>query len=74
MLFRSHFHISDGKKGRHAHLIPGDGDIDFKTFFNKVKEIPYDGFLTIEIYTYAHDQDKAAKMSKENFDRLLGGQ
>lgn len=72
--FIHHFHISDGKKGRHAHLIPGDGDINFGTFFNKVKEIGYSGFLTIELYTYSHDPDKAAKISKEKFDRLLGGQ
>lgn len=70
----NHFHISDGKKGRYDHLIPGDGDINFKAFFNKVREIRYSGFLTVELYTYAHDPDKAAKISKEKFDRLLGGQ
>lgn len=69
--FIYHFHISDGKKGRHAHLIPGDGDIDFKAFFRKVREMKYTGFLTVELYTYAHDPDKAARVSKERFDQFL---
>jgi sugar phosphate isomerase/epimerase len=56
-----HTHISDCKNNVHFHLIPGLGEIDFKTVLSSLKKINYDGFLTAELYTYSEEPERAAK-------------
>ena len=54
-----HTHISDCKDSVHYHLIPGHGEIDFCEIHSNLKKINYNGFLTAELYTYAHKPEEA---------------
>ena len=47
-------HIEDILGTKHYHLIPGEGDMDLASYLNTLAEIDYQGFLTVELYTYAH--------------------
>jgi sugar phosphate isomerase/epimerase len=63
-------HLEDivgGRRGKHYHRIPGEGDIDFATVFEALDAIGYDGFATLELYTYPDEPDRAAR---EAFDAL----
>jgi len=53
-------HIEDIKDRRHFHLIPGLGDIDFDSFIRALKDIDYDHYLTVELYTYSEAPAEAA--------------
>ena len=57
-------HLEDivgGQRGKHYHRIPSEGDIDFQAVFDALDDIGYDGFATLELYTYPHTPDKAAQ-------------
>jgi len=54
-------HIEDIKARRHFHLIPGEGDINFKKIKSYLDEIRYDKFLTLELYTYSNNPSSAGK-------------
>jgi sugar phosphate isomerase/epimerase len=61
-----HFHLEDIAATRvHHHLIPGEGAIDFQATFRAIKEIGYDGWITIELYPYVDDPDVAARTAME---------
>ncbi len=66
-----HTHISDCKNSKHYHLIPGLGDIDFKSIIKALREINYDGFLTAELYTYSNIPEDAAKRTITYLRRLV---
>jgi sugar phosphate isomerase/epimerase len=67
-----HFHLEDIAATRiHHHLIPGEGAIDFKATLAAVREIGYDGWLTIELYPYVDDPDLAARTAFERVSALL---
>jgi fructoselysine 3-epimerase len=66
-----HTHIEDIRNGKHYHLIPGLGDVDFKAIFNALRAHSYDGFVTVELYTYPHMPEEAAKRSFEYLQSLL---
>jgi sugar phosphate isomerase/epimerase len=64
-----HFHLEDIAANRvHQHLIPGRGAIDFQSTLQAIREIGYDGWLTVELYPYLEDPDGAAR---EAFEYLL---
>lgn len=60
-----HFHLADIENRVHYHLIPGQGSIDFKRVFASMKEIGYDGFVTVELYPYKQNPSEAATKSLE---------
>lgn len=60
-----HFHMADIKDRVHYHLIPGLGAIDFQAVFKSIKEISYDGYITVELYPYKENPLEAAKTSFE---------
>jgi fructoselysine 3-epimerase len=72
-------HIEDIQGLKHYHLIPGEGDLDFKEIIEALKDINYSRFLTVELYTYIDDPDKAAissiaylkKIEKELSEKCL---
>lgn len=53
--------IAGGRRGKHYHLIPGEGDLDFESVFEALDDIGYDGFATMELYTYPDAPDRAAE-------------
>ena len=55
-----HTHISDCKNKIHYHLLPGEGEIDFKKLYDSLNYISYSGFLTAELYTYYEFPEDAA--------------
>ncbi|RDZ62402.1 sugar phosphate isomerase/epimerase [Haloferax sp. Atlit-12N] len=57
--------IKGGRGGKHYHLIPGEGDLDFGPVFGALDDIGYDGFATFELYTYPDDPDDAARRARD---------
>jgi sugar phosphate isomerase/epimerase len=62
-----HFHLADIAGRVHNHLIPGMGSIDFRSVFDAMDDIGYDGFVTVELYPY---QDNPVQAAKEAYDYL----
>lgn len=61
-------HLEDivgGRRGKHYHRVPGEGDIDFDAIFQALDDIGYDGFGTLELYTYPDTPDQAAQQALE---------
>jgi len=46
--FIVHTHAKDGKADEHQEVPLGDGDVDFPEYLCVLREVGYDGFLTIE--------------------------
>jgi sugar phosphate isomerase/epimerase len=51
-------------------LIPGLGAIDFQNVFQAIKEIDYNGYITVELYPYKDNPMDAAKKSFEYLQSL----
>ena len=67
-----HFHLEDIAATRvHHHLIPGDGAIDFAAALKAIRNIGYQGWVTIELYPYVEDPDGAARRAFEHVTRTL---
>lgn len=61
-----HIHLEDIAATRvHAHLIPGEGAIDFASTLRAVRQIGYNGWVTVELYPYVADPDTAARTARE---------
>jgi sugar phosphate isomerase/epimerase len=59
-----HFHLEDIAATRvHQHLIPGEGAIDFAAALRAVRDIGYDGWVTVELYPYVDNPDEAASLA-----------
>jgi sugar phosphate isomerase/epimerase len=67
-----HFHLEDIAATRvHHHLVPGEGAIDFAATFRAIRQIGYDGWVTIELYPYVDDPDAAARTALERVRAIL---
>jgi sugar phosphate isomerase/epimerase len=67
-----HFHLEDIARTRvHHHLVPGEGAIDFAGTLQAIREIGYEGWITIELYPYTEDPDAAARLSWDRVNALL---
>lgn len=64
-----HMHIEDIKDGRHHHLIPGTGDMDFESMLGAF-DGHYRGFYTVELYTYPEAPFDAARRAIEYLRKL----
>lgn len=65
-------HLEDivgGIRGKHYHRIPGEGDLDFAAMFDALDDIGYDGFATLELYTYPDDPDGAAAAAMDALEQ-----
>jgi len=68
-----HFHLEDIAATRvHHHLIPGEGAIDFASTLQAIREIGYQGWVTIELYPYVDDPDVAARTALQRVRAILG--
>lgn len=57
-----HMHIEDIAADRsHNHLIPGLGAIDFEAVFKKVALLGYRGDISLELYPYTDQPEKAGR-------------
>jgi sugar phosphate isomerase/epimerase len=61
-----HVHLEDIAATRvHHHLIPGEGAIDFGSTLKALKDVGYDGWVTVELYTCHEAPDDAARTARE---------
>ena len=59
-----HFHIDDNMGITDDHMVPGQGKMCYDIFMRKLKEINYQGVLTVELgFQYTVDPDAAVKQS-----------
>ncbi len=66
-----HYHIEDIAASReHAHLIPGQGAIDLAATLNAIRQTDYDGWITVELYPYIDDPDRAGREAKQHLESL----
>ncbi|NLI80495.1 MAG: sugar phosphate isomerase/epimerase [Deltaproteobacteria bacterium] len=56
-----HVHLEDIRGRKHYHLIPGTGDMDLLDLIRMLRRRGFEGFLTLELYTYPHRADDAAR-------------
>jgi sugar phosphate isomerase/epimerase len=67
-----HFHLEDIAGNRvHHHLIPGEGAIEFAAVFRAIRQISYEGWITIELYPYIDNPDEAARTALERIRAIL---
>ncbi len=63
--------IPGGVDGTHYHTVPGEGDIDFGPVFDALDDVGYDGFVTLELYTYPDRPDEVARESLRHLRQFL---
>jgi len=67
-----HIHIDDNTGDSDAHMIPGEGNIDFAPFVSALDEIGYRGFVSSELgFQYTLDPDNAARKTRTALSELL---
>jgi protein FrlC len=67
-----HIHIDDNDGQRDQHLVPGEGSLEFQSFFKALLEEHYDGFLGVELgWDYTLDPDTAVVKTIEHLNRFL---
>lgn len=66
-----HIHIEDIRAKKHYHLVPGTGDMDFSGLFGFLDAQDYKGFATVELYTYPHEPEEAARQSLDYLKSCL---
>jgi len=65
-----HMHFEDIKDRVHNHLLPGDGDIDFGKIVKLLSGNSYEGYCSVELYTYDVKPAEAALYSLNYFKRF----
>ncbi|MEG2287472.1 MAG: TIM barrel protein [Ruthenibacterium sp.] len=67
-----HIHFIDCVSTSEDHLIPGDGEMDFPRIVSYLKEVGYDGYLSLELFSrYANEPDFAAQRGYQAIRALL---
>jgi sugar phosphate isomerase/epimerase len=56
-------HIEDIPNRKHYHMIPGEGTMPWPAIRQALKNIRYDRFLTVELYTHTAEPQTAAEKS-----------
>jgi len=79
-----HVHLKDavGKPvmGQFLFCLLGEGQVDWRAFFDALDQIGYDGFASVEFESFAYyrqvlkgDPEAAARISKQQIDAMLAG-
>ncbi len=66
-------HVEDIRGRKHYHLVPGDGDIDFSRLFTDLRNIDYQKFVTVELYTYPDRPRRVARAAHSFLTDKLSG-
>jgi protein FrlC len=64
-------HVEDIPGRKHYHMIPGEATLDWNAFRDAVREIGYDRFLTVELYTHTAEPQIAAEKSYAFLNQLF---
>jgi sugar phosphate isomerase/epimerase len=65
-------HIEDIPGRKHYHMIPGEGNFDWVELRSALREINYDRFLTVELYTHTEHPQEAAEKSFRFLSKHFG--
>jgi hydroxypyruvate isomerase len=71
-----HLQVEDIAGRVHAHLVPGEGDIDFDAVGRILHEEEFTGWISVELYDHDHEHERSVPDSRRFLvDRLpsLGG-
>lgn len=67
-----HIHFIDAKSDSEDHLIPGDGEMDFGGIVKTLREVGYDGYLSLELFSrYEREPEYAAASAIKIYRTLL---
>lgn len=66
-----HIHIEDISGRVHNHKICGEGEIDFAPVFQALKDIDYQGFISVELYPYQDNPIEAGRRSLQHLRRFI---
>lgn len=58
-------HLEDMRRGRHEHLMFGDGQIDFPPVLRALAEAGYNGGIHVELSRHSHEAPQAARRAFE---------
>lgn len=64
-------HVEDIQSRKHFHLVPGDGELPFNRYLNALQSSGYDGFLTVELYTFPDHAVEVGRRSINYLRKLL---
>ena len=67
-----YLHVEDIPGRKHYHLIPGEGTMPWGEIVSALREINYQRFLTVELYTHTEDPQAAADKSFAFLRNLIG--
>ena len=59
----AHIHVEDIRDRIHAHLIPGEGDIEFPEVCALLNSGGYSGFISVELYDHGAEYPRALRQS-----------
>jgi sugar phosphate isomerase/epimerase len=72
--YAHHFHLEDIAPSReHHHLMLGHGAIELPKVLDTIQDSGFGGFVTVELYTYDHAAEEAAKEAFEYLRRWKQG-
>lgn len=54
-------HVEDIAANKHFHLVPGDGNLPFDEYFIGLRDIAYNGYLTVELYSFPEQPDAVGR-------------
>jgi L-ribulose-5-phosphate 3-epimerase len=63
-------HLEGMRRGRHEHLLPGDGDLDLRAVVGALREAGYRGPATLELSRHGHMAVEAARRALDFFRPL----
>jgi sugar phosphate isomerase/epimerase len=69
-----HYHLEDiASTRKHHHLQLGTGAIDIPRVLRSIEETGFDGYVTVELYTYEDQPGEAAREAFEYLQRWRAG-
>ncbi|MCX6639060.1 MAG: sugar phosphate isomerase/epimerase [bacterium] len=66
-----HTHVEDIRGKNHRHLLPGEGDLDFKMVLDAFIKIKYSGFYTLDLFDIAMQPKYYARIGHEALIRWV---
>jgi fructoselysine 3-epimerase len=64
-------HVEDIPGRKHYHMVPGEGTLDWSALIGALRQINYNRFLTVELYTHTQDPQTAAVRSFQFLSKLI---
>ena len=58
-----HTHVEDIAGGVHKHLLPGEGEMNLTAIFDALRDIGYEGFLTIDLFQLGDEPGERARQA-----------